>query len=124
VTALLPGFLAGWLLTIALLAIEHLLWKEAPRVVRYLLGAGALCLGCSLTGLILDDVLLVFGPWCIASAGMAIAVWTWIEARTQEQRKAARRQGEIVGAARGLTQDLIDQGGGRATQRPGHDRQN
>jgi membrane protein implicated in regulation of membrane protease activity len=123
VTALFPAFLAGWLLAVALLALEHLLWKDAPRTVRYLLGAGTICAGCSLTGLILDDVVLTFGPWAIASAGLVIVAWTWIEGRTQASARAARRQGELVGAARGLTQELI-QGGQGAAQRPGHDRQN
>jgi hypothetical protein len=124
VIGFVPAFLAGWALTFVLLALEHLLWRDAPRIVRYLLGAGTICTGCSVTGLIIDDALLAFGPWVIASAGMLIAVWTWIEGRAEAQQRAARRQGEIVGAARGLTQDLIDRGGERAAQRPGHDRQN
>lgn len=123
-TALIPAFLAAWLLTLALLAIEHLLWRDAARTVRYLLGAGTICAGCSLAGLILDDALLVFGPWVVASAGMLIAVWTWIEERTQEQRKTVRRQGELIGAAKGLTQELIDHGGRRDAQRSRHDSAN
>lgn len=123
-TALLPAFVAGWLLTVALLAVEHLLWKDAPLVVRYCLGAGTICTGCSLAGLILNDPVLAFGPWVIASAGVLTAGWTWYDDRTKEHVKKAQRSGEIVAAARGLTQDLIDQGGRPNAQRPGHDRQN
>lgn len=121
--ALIPAFLAGWILTVALLAIEHLLWKDAPRVVRYCLGAGTICTGCSFAGLILNDPVLTFGPWVIASAGIITAGWTWYDDRTKERMHKAQRAGEIVAAAKGLTQELIDQRG-RDAQRPGHDRQN
>jgi membrane protein implicated in regulation of membrane protease activity len=113
VIALIPAFIAGWLLTLVMLAVEHLLWKDTPRVVRYCLGAGTICAGCSLAGLLLDDPILAFGPWCIASAGVLTAAWTWYDDRAATQAKTAQKRGEIVGAARGLTQELIDRGSER-----------
>jgi membrane protein implicated in regulation of membrane protease activity len=113
VIALYPAFIAGWLLTLALLAIEHLLWKDAPRVVRYCLGAGTICIGCSVAGSILDDPVLAFGPWFITSAGLLIVAWTWYDDRTQTTVKTAHKSGEVVGATRGLTQELIDRGSER-----------
>jgi bacteriorhodopsin len=124
VTALFPAFFTGWIATAALLALMHLLWKDAPREVRYLLGGGAICGGCSLTGLVLDQALLTFGPWVISSSGLLIVAWTVYDRHHESARKAAQKQGEIVGAARGLTQELIDAGGQGRAQRPSHDRQN
>lgn len=123
--ALLPAFVAAWVLTCALLAVEHLLWKDAHLVVRYCLGAGTICTGCSFAGLILNDPVLAFGPWVIASAGIVTAGWTWFEDRANERTKKAQRSGELIGAARNiLTQETIDQGGRGDAQRPGHGRQN
>jgi membrane protein implicated in regulation of membrane protease activity len=110
VTVLIPAFLAGWVLTFVLLAIEHLLWKDTPRVVRYCLGAGTICTGCTLAGLLLDNPVLAFGPWTIASAGIITALWTWYDDRTQSAVKNAQKRGEIVGVAKGLTQEIIDRG--------------
>lgn len=124
-TALIPAFLAGWILTFALLAVEHLLWKDAHLVVRYCLGGGTICTGCSFAGLILNDPVLTFGPWVIASAGIVTAAWTWFEDRAKAREIAATRRGEITGAARGiLTQDTIDTGGRGDAQRSRHDRAN
>lgn len=121
---LIPAFLAGWLVCLALLIIFHLLWRHAHRIVRYMLGAGAICMGCTIAGAVLDDPVLTFGPWTIGSAGLLIALWTWLEDRTAEHTRKAQQRGEITGMARGiLTQDAIDRGG-RNAQRPGHDRQN
>jgi len=111
---LLPAFLAGWVLTFVLLAIEHLLWKDAPRVVRYCLGAGTICTGCTLTGLLLDNPILAFGPWCIASAGVLTAAWTWYDDRAKATLKTAQKRGEVVGITRGLTQEAIDRGSDRS----------
>lgn len=111
---LIPAFIAGWLLTLVLLAVEHLLWKDAPRVVRYCLGAGTICAGCTLTGVLLDNPIIAFGPWVIASAGVATAGWTWYDDHSAAKARSAQKRGEIVGAARGLTQELIDRG----TERP------
>jgi hypothetical protein len=108
-TALFPAFLAGWLLTGAALIIEHLLWKTAPRLVRYLLGVGTVCTGCSVVGAILENLLLGIGPWVLASAGLVIVLMTWLDEQRAAREKHARTSGEIVGAARGLTQELIDE---------------
>jgi hypothetical protein len=116
----LPAFLTGWVATTALLALMHLLWKDALREVRYLLGGGALCAGCSLVALILDDPLLLVGPWIVGfPGGLLIVGWTWYERRYQADKHTAQRRGEIVGAAKGLTQELIDAGGRRGSDRPG-----
>jgi membrane protein implicated in regulation of membrane protease activity len=117
-TELIPAFAAGWLLTLALLIIEHLLWNDAPRLVRYLLGAGTLCVGCALAGAILDNPLLAFGPWVIASAGLVIVLMTWYDERTARQQQHAQKRGEVIGATRGLTQELIDAGGKHGSDRP------
>lgn len=122
-TAFLPALLVGWILTACLLIIEHLLWKDTPRVVRYLLGGGALCCGCTVAGIIADDALLAAGPWAIASAGLIIVGWTWHEDRADRERTTVRRSGEVAGMARGLTQELIDAGGPYG-ERPRHDRAN
>lgn len=109
-TELIPAFAAGWLICLCLLSIFHLLWKHAHRTVRYLLGGGAICAGCAMAGAILDMPVLMFGPGCIASAGLIIALWTWIEERTDKKLKSAQKNGEIIGATRGLTQEIIDSG--------------
>lgn len=111
---------AGWLLTAALLVIEHLLWSETTTETRYLLGAGAICAGCTLAGLIAEDLLLAIGPWVVASPGLIIVAWRHVERQTTLREHSARKNGEIIGAARGLTQEIID-GGGRGAE-PGMDK--
>lgn len=106
-----PAFLAGWIVCAALLAVFHLLWKDAHRTIRYLLGAGAICIGCSIVGILLDDARMAFGPWIVASAGLIIALWTWGEEQAKKSRQNAQKNGELIATARGLTQDLIDRGG-------------
>lgn len=121
--ALAPAFFAGWLLTVALLAIEHLLWKHARRVTRYMLGTGTICTGCSLAGLLLDNPILAFGPWVIASAGVVTIGWTYFEDRATEKAKQAQttgqKNGEVIGMARRLERELE-----RDTQRSRHDSEN
>lgn len=116
-----PAFLAGWIVTAALLAIEHLLWRDTPRLVRYLLGGGTLCVGCTIAGALLDNVYLAVGPWFIGSAGLIVVLMTWYDGHAVTRMAAARRTGEIVGAARGLTQELGD---ARQSDHSGHGRQN
>lgn len=107
----IPAFLAGWVFCAALLSIFHMLWRDAHRTIRYLLGGLAICAGCGIAGLILDDARLMFGPGVVASSGLIIALWTWIEERTEKGKKNAQKNGELVGITKGLTQDLIDRGG-------------
>lgn len=104
----IPAFLIGWGATAALLIIFHLLFKNAHRTVRYLLGGGALCVGCSVAGAIVDSALLAFGPWVIASAGLIIAGWTWAEEQAKTDNVNARKNGQIVGMARGLKRELLE----------------
>lgn len=110
-TQLYPAFIPAWLVSVALLALFHLLWKNTHRIVRYMLGMGAVCMGCTVAGSILNDPVLAFGPWFMASAGLPIALWLWIEERTEVGKKNAQKNGEIIGAAHRLSQDLIDAGG-------------
>lgn len=122
--AYLPAIGAGFLLCLLLLIIFHLLFDGASEEVRYSLGAGSICAGCALSGLILDAPLLTFGPAIITSSGLVIIVWQYIERHSKARTERAHRSGEIVGAARGiLTQDAIDQGGQRG-ERPGRSSQN
>lgn len=102
---------AGWLATAALLIIEHLLWKETTTETRYLLGGGAICAGCSVAGAVADSPLLAVGPWVVASAGLLIVIWRWLERQAAEREQNAQKNGEVIGAARGLTQEIIDNGG-------------
>lgn len=120
----LPAFLAGWAFTLALLIIFHLLFDTASEEIRYCLGAGAICVGCALAGLILNAPLLTFGPAVITSSGLIIIVWQHVEQRVRAHKTSAERRGEVVGMARGLTQELIDQGGRRDAHRSGQERQN
>jgi hypothetical protein len=101
-------FLAGWALTLTLLIIAHLLWDRAPEEVRYALGVGAICLGCALTGLILDQPLLAFGPAVIASAGLVIVAIQHFERLADDKQRSAQKNGEIVGMAKGLARDLSE----------------
>ncbi len=102
---------AGWLLTAALLIIEHLLWSKTTTETRYLLGGGAICAGCSLAGTIAESPLLAIGPWVIASGGLIILVLRWYEQQATHREHGAQKNGELIGAARGLTQEIIDSGG-------------
>lgn len=109
-TELIPPFVAGWLLTAALLVIFHLLFDDQVEEVRYILGAGAICTGCSLTGLLIDNPILTFGPWIVTSSGLVVIVMQWFERRARTRETNAQKSGEIVGIARGLTQEIIDRG--------------
>lgn len=106
-----PAFLIGWIVCGLLLVVFHFLWSDTHRIVRYLLGGAALCAGCSVAGLILNDARITFGPWVIASSGLIIALLTWNEERTDKAKRNAQKNGELVGMAKGLTQDVIDRGG-------------
>lgn len=110
----------GVALTAALLIIEHLLWSDTRIETRYLLGTGAVCAGCTLAGLIAEDLLLAIGPWVVASPGLLIIAWRHSERQAAERERGARKNGEIIGAARGLTQEIIDSGG-RHDAEPGMD---
>lgn len=111
VTHHLAAFLGGWVTTACLLVIQHLLWANTSRQVRYLLGTGAVCMGCSVAGAILDDAVLAVMPWAIASAGLIILVIYWFEGQQHERERGAQKNGEIIGMAKGLSQDIIDRGG-------------
>lgn len=111
VTEYIAPFLAGWALTLLLLVICHLLWNDVAEEIRYTLGAGAICLGCALTGLILNQPLLIFGPTVVTSAGLVIPLIQHFERGADKARHSAQKNGEIIGMTRGLSQDLIDRGG-------------
>lgn len=102
----LTAFAAGWLVTAALLTLQHLLWRETSRQTRYLLGTGAVCTGCSVAGAVLDDAVLAVMPWAIASAGLLILVLYWFEGQADAKARAAQQNGEIIGMARGLSREL------------------
>jgi hypothetical protein len=110
----LPAFIAGWLFTLTLLIIFHLLWNDAIEEIRYGLGAGAICAGCALAGLIIDNELLTFGPAIITSSGLIIVLIQWLERRADERKAKAQKRGEVIGAAHGLTQEIIDGSGERS----------
>jgi membrane protein implicated in regulation of membrane protease activity len=101
-----PAFFIGWIVCGLLLVIFHFLWSDTHRIVRYLLGGAALCVGCSVAGLILNDARITFGPWGIASSGLIIALLTWNEARTEAGKKNAQKNGQLIGIAKGMAQDL------------------
>lgn len=105
-TQSLLAIAAGWLTTAAALIIQHLLWAETSRQTRYLLGGGALCAGCSAAGAVADNPLLAVAPWAIASAGLIILVVYWFEAQTEAAKQAAQKNGEIIGTAKGLRNEL------------------
>jgi hypothetical protein len=111
VTQLYPAFVAGWLICVALLVIFHLVWRHAHRTVRYLLGAGAICTGCSVAGAIADSALLAFGPWIIASAGLSIALMTWLEEQSKTAKQNAQKNGEVIATAKGLKHELLNDRG-------------
>lgn len=109
-TEQIVAILIGWLIAASILIIQHLLWAGTSAQVRYLLGTGAICVGCSLTGAILENALLVIGPWAIASSGLVVLVIHWFEAEQVTKQRQARKTGELVGAARGLLQELNNDG--------------
>jgi bacteriorhodopsin len=108
VTEQIVAILIGWLITAAILVIQHLLWASTSAQVRYLLGTGAICVGCSLTGAILENPLLIIAPWAIASSGLVVLAIHWFEAEQVTKQRQARKTGELVGAARGLLKELQD----------------
>jgi membrane protein implicated in regulation of membrane protease activity len=110
VTERFPAYLAGTLLCIALLVIFHLLFKHAHRTVRYMLGMGAVCSGCTVAGVVLNNPDLAIGPWAIAFWGLIIALWTWVEERNEVGKQSAQKNGEIIGLAQRLIRDVKDDG--------------
>lgn len=107
---ILPAVAVAWLVSVLAFWIEHANWKDAPRGVRYLLGGGTICAGCSVAGALLNDPLLAIAPWAIASAGLIVLFLMWLEGKEKKKTEQARRTGEIVASARGLTQEIIDAG--------------
>lgn len=120
-TERLPAYLAGALICLGLLVIFHLVWKNAHRTIRYILGAGAICAGCTVAGIILDNADLAFGPWIVAFMGLAIALWTWLEERIEKGKQSAQENGELIGMAQWQIRDLKERGGNDAQARPGMD---
>lgn len=104
------GCCIGWVLAAALLVVEHAYFDSEHEETRYMLGVGALCIGMSVAGIIADDVLFVIAPWVIASAGLVVVAIQWYERKTQAQARTAQKRGEVIGAAKGLTQEMIDRG--------------
>lgn len=111
---LLPIAVGAWLLTAALLVVEHAYFKDQGRIIRYILGGTALCLGTTLAGVLANDPLLVVFPWVILSSGVVIIGLTWWERERETANQNGQRRGEVVGMARGLRQELtqamIDRG--------------
>lgn len=101
----------AWLATFAAVQAQHAYWRHLDFRIRYVLGTMALCGGCTAVGVALNDALLAIVPWALASAGATIIVNYAAEERREKEKKAAQQHGEVVGMTRGLTQDLIDQGG-------------
>lgn len=103
-----------WLLTFALLQIEHAMWSVIDFRLRYLLGMGTVCLGCLGAGLALDDPALAIVPAVLATSGLTVLINYASEARAEREKLTAQKQGEIIGMARGirrdLTQEAIDRG--------------
>ena len=104
------GGLIGWVVAGALLLIEHAYFDSEQEETRYMLGAGALCIGMSVAGVIAGSALLVIIPWAVASSGLVIVVIQWYERKAEAGRTTAQKRGEIIGAAKGLTQEMIDRG--------------
>ena len=80
-----PAFVAGFLLCLLLLVLFHVFFDTAPEEVRYCLGAGAICCGCSLTGYILGDERLMIGPWIVTFSGVAIIAWQHVERQVEKK---------------------------------------
>lgn len=113
----------AWLTTFAVMQAQHAYFRQLDFRVRYVLGAAAICVGCSAVGVLLENALLAVVPWIMASAGATVIVNYAAEERRERERRAAQQQGEIVGMTRGLTQELIDQGGEHASRQSSvHDR--
>jgi hypothetical protein len=111
VTEYIAPLLAGWIVCLSLVILFHLVWNDAAEEVRYALGAGAILIGCVIAGLLLDQAVLVVAPAFIASAGLIIPLIQHFERKADAAKKRAQKNGEIVGMARGLSQEIIDSGG-------------
>lgn len=109
-----------WALVFALMQVAHVYWRDLDFRVRYVIGTAICCAGMTIAGLLLADALLMIVPWALTSAGATVLINYHVEAKRRERERAAQRHGEIVGAARGLTQEIIDRGS-RGTNTPGHD---
>lgn len=111
---LLPVALAAWLVTAALLVIEHTYFREQGRLTRYILGGTALCLGTTLAGILSDNAPLAIFPWIVLSSGVVVIGMTWWEREQDKKNRTAQQQGEVIGMARRvhreISQAMIDRG--------------
>lgn len=101
----------AWLATFATVQAMHAYFRHLDFRIRYVLGTAAICGGCSAAGVALENALLAIVPWVLASAGATIIINYAAEARREREKNAARQEGEIVALTRGLTQEIIDNGG-------------
>ena len=111
---LIPIILAAWMISAALLAIEHVYFRTQPRLVRYILGTVTICLGTTFAGVLTDNATLAIVPWVVASSGVVVIGLYWNEDKAARDQANAQKRGEVVGMARGLhqalSQEMIDRG--------------
>ena len=104
----------AWGAVWALLQLEHAIWSGLDFRIRYLMGMGTVCLGCVGVGVTLDNLALAVVPGILATAGLPILINYARDERAERDKNTARKQGEIVGMAKGirrdLTQEMIDRG--------------
>jgi hypothetical protein len=114
----------GWALSAALLIAEHIaLWSLPWRLKEpwsYVVGVGTLGVGWIAWALTasgpISPIDAVASVGVICSSGVVILLAYYVRGRLGQTREAAQQTGEIIGAAKGLTQALIDGGGKHAGQ--------
>jgi hypothetical protein len=115
---LLPIFI-GWLAASLALIAEHIAllrqpWQLTPPAT-YIVGVLTILGGCAIWALIEPasvEPLLALLAFAVISMGSGawVLLLYWLDERSARARTQAARTAEIVGAAKGLTQEIIDRG--------------
>jgi hypothetical protein len=102
----LPAALISWLLSAALQTIMHIYCRQLPRLIRYILGTIALCLGSTAASIMLDNLPLGVFPWIIASSGVVTIGLYWGEGQFKRAEAGGQTTTDAAAIARKLKQEL------------------